>query len=227
MNLHGKPELRERLAAEYALGTLRRAARARLQRWMRTDPELSREVAAWEARLAPLAEAIPPAPPPARLWRRIERRLDGAQPRAALWKALGWVTAGAGAALVALAALLPPQPASVPQTYLAVLSDPQSRRVVMIASAERREARLRIKTLDPSIHVAGRSLELWALPEGGKPRSLGLISSEKSDLKLATLADDTLGNVPALAVSLEPPGGSPTGQPSGPVLYSGPCVKYW
>ena len=47
------------------------------------------------------------------------------------------------------------------------------------------------------------------------------------NLKLVAAADQALGDVPALAISLEPPGGSPTGQPTGPVLYSGPCVKYW
>jgi anti-sigma-K factor RskA len=87
---------------------------------------------------------------------------------------------------------------------------------------------LRLNTLDPAIHVSGRSLELWALPRGGAPRSLGLVSSaERSNIKLAAVADRSLGDVPALAVSLEPPGGSPTGQPTGPVLYTGPCVKYW
>ena len=154
-------------------------------------------------------------------------QVAGPKLRASFWKALGLVTAGAAAALVAVAVLLPPQRAGIPAAYVAVLSDPQSRRVVLIATAERREAVLRIKTLDPAIHVAGRSLELWALPNGGKPRSLGLVPQERAEMKLIAAADQTLGDVPALAVSLEPPGGSPTGQPSGPVLYSGPCVKYW
>jgi anti-sigma-K factor RskA len=86
---------------------------------------------------------------------------------------------------------------------------------------------LRVNTLDPAIHVAGRSLELWALPRGAQPRSLGLVSDQKAILRLAAAADQSLGDVPALAVSLEPQGGSPTGQPTGPVLYMGPCVKYW
>jgi anti-sigma-K factor RskA len=46
-------------------------------------------------------------------------------------------------------------------------------------------------------------------------------------LKLAGPADGALRDVPLLAVSLEPRGGSRTGSPTGPVLYSGPCVKYW
>jgi anti-sigma-K factor RskA len=55
-----------------------------------------------------------------------------------------------------------------------------------------------------------------------------LISNEERfRVKLAAAADQSLGDVPALAISLEPQGGSPTGQPTGPVLYTGPCVKYW
>jgi anti-sigma-K factor RskA len=46
-------------------------------------------------------------------------------------------------------------------------------------------------------------------------------------VKLAAAADKSLANVPALAVSLEPKGGSPTGRATGPVLAVGPCVKFW
>jgi anti-sigma-K factor RskA len=75
--------------------------------------------------------------------------------------------------------------------------------------------------------VAGKSLELWAVPRQGGPKSLGLLDAEQATLTLAGSADRTLGEVPLLAVSLEPRGGSRTGAPTGPVLYSGPCVKYW
>ena len=109
-----------------------------------------------------------------------------------------------------------------------MLSDPKTNQPVLVASAERGGTVLRVNTLDPAIHVASRSLELWALPPGGKPKSLGVLAStERETLKLVAVADQTLGDVPALAVSLEPPGGSPTGQPTGPVLYTGPCVRSW
>ena len=228
MNCRGKPELRERLAAEYALGTLRGRARERLKRWLRDDPELAREVAQWEARLAPMASAVAPVTPPRRVWKEIEGRLAPKAARtSSLWKALGLVASGAAAALLVVAVLFRP-PAAMPASYIAVLSDPKTNQPVLVATAERGETVLRVNTLDPAIHVAGRSLELWALPKGGAPRSLGLVSSgERNNIKLATVADKSLGDVPALAISLEPQGGSPTGQPTGPVLYTGPCVKYW
>lgn len=228
MNCRGKPELRRQLAAEYVLGTLRGRARERLRRWLRDDAELAREVAQWEAQLSPMAGVLRPVAPPARVWQRIESRLESAKKPFSFWKALGLIASGAVAALLVVAVLFRPGPTSLPGSYIAVLSDPKTNRPVLVATAERGQTVLRVNTLDPAIHVSGRSLELWALPPGAKPKSLGVLAStERGSLKLAAVADQALGEVPALAVSLEPPGGSPTGQPTGPVLYTGPCVKSW
>ena len=173
MNCKGKPELRRHLAAEYVLGTLRGRARERLRRWLRDDAELAREVAQWEAQLSPMAEALRPVAPPARLWQRIEDRLESAKKPSSFWKALSLVASGAAAALLVVAVLFRPQPAGIPQSYIAVLSDPKTNQPVLVATAERGETVLRVNTLDPAIHVAGRSLELWALPRGAQPKSLG------------------------------------------------------
>ena len=219
-------ELRDKLAAEYALGTLRGRARERMRRRLRDDAELARAVAGWEARLAPMMQAVRPVAPPARVWRKIEKDLQFNK-RGSVWKALGLVASGAAAALVAVALILPLQRAEMPAAYVAVLSDPKTNQPVLIATAQRNAMVLHVNTLDPKIHVAGRSLELWALPRGAQPKSLGVLAGERSDLKLVAVADRSLGDVPTLAISLEPPGGSPSGQPTGPVLYTGPCVKYW
>lgn len=236
MNCKNKPELRERLAAEYALGTLRGRARDRMRRWMREDAALARAAAEWEARLAPLAEAVRPVRAPARVWREIEARLGasaaaGWWDRVAFWRGLGLAASGAAAALLAALTLLPaekPAPEeAVPAAYIAVLSDPKTQRPVLVATAARHDARLSVRALDPAIVVSGRSLELWAVPSKGRPRSLGLVEAEYAMLKLAGPADAALRDVPLLAVSLEPRGGSRSGAPTGPVLYSGPCVKYW
>ena len=110
-----------------------------------------------------------------------------------------------------------------------MLSDPKTQKPFVVVTAGRNSSDLWVKSLDPAIHVAGKSLELWALPAGQAPKSLGLVAAadKVTAIKLAAAADRSLGDVPALAVSLEPPGGSPTGAPTGPVLFSGPCVKYW
>jgi len=224
LNYRRNPELRQRLAAEYALGTLRGRARARFKRWMREDAALEREVADWESRLAPMLAAVPPVAPPARVWREIEARV-AAPRRASLWKALALLGSGAAAAVAGMALLVPAQKR---EQYVAVLSDPKTQRPVLLVSIGRRDQALQIKRLDPSIHVSDRDLELWALPRSGGPRSLGVLpAGDKSVIRLAALADQALSDVPMLAVSVEPRGGSTTGAPTGPVLYSGPCVRDW
>jgi anti-sigma-K factor RskA len=231
LNYRDKPELRERLAAEYALGTLRGAARARFARWMREDGALARAVLEWQERLAPMALAVAPRRPPARVWEEIESRLGAAKTIASrkdrFWRPLALIAGGAAAALLFMMVMLPLQNPAGSAAYVAVLSDAKTLRPVLYVSAGRKDTRLRVKALDPSIQVSDASLELWALPKGGKPKSLGLIAGERGVVQLASIADQALADVPMLAVTLEPKGGSKTGLPSGPVLYSGPCVRDW
>ena len=231
MNYRNKPALQERLAAEYVLGTLRGAARARFARWLREDAALARVVAEWEARLLPMSEAVAPVAPPARVWKAIEARVGKPRPArtGGFWRAVALLASGAAAAAVFMAVLLPLQrPDGAAGEYVAVLSDPKTQKPVLFVSADRQGRTLRIKTLDPSIQVSDASLELWALPKDRKPVSLGLVpGGARGTVQLAAVADKTLSDVPMLAVSLEPRGGSPSGAPTGPVLYAGPCVKDW
>ena len=234
MNLSNKPELQERLAAEYALGTLRGAARERFKRWLNEEGALARAVSEWEARLAPMTAGVEPVAPRPRLWKSIARELDEraeATRRSAqgFWRNLALVASGALAAVLVMAVVAPGwlKPAAQ-ASYVALLSDPKTQRPVLYVSVPRRGSELKVRTLDPAIRVADASLELWALPRGGKPKSLGLVpAASEGTMRLPAPADASLGNVPVLAVSLEPKGGSPTGLPTGPVLYSGPCVKDW
>lgn len=192
----------------------------------------------------------PEVQPPARVWTLLSNRLfriekaprEGIWNNLFLWRSIGLFASGAAAALlVAVGVLSPqaPQPApapvvvrvpanEVPAAYFALLSDPKTQKPALLVSAARSSDQLYVKTLDAAIHLPGRSLELWALPKDRAPRSLGLVAgADKTLLRLAASADQALGDIPALAVSLEPPGGSPTGAPTGPVLFSGPCLRYW
>jgi len=225
-----RQERLERLAAEYALGTLPGRVRARLARVARSAPRVAAAIEAWETRLAVLAAAVPGVAPSPRVWERIVSRLRlsagiPAAPAAAPWweRLAFWKTLTATAFAVALAlgiALLAQRPEPA-QPLVAVLAGAGGT-PALIASARRSEPFLLVKAVGAAPVAPGKALELWMLPQGQPPRSLGVLpAGEVVRVPLAGPSDTALANIPALAVSLEPTGGSPTGLPTGPVLYSG------
>jgi anti-sigma-K factor RskA len=227
------PGRADALAAQYVLGTLRGRARARFERMARADPALGDAIRQWEERLVPLAEQLPPVRPPARVWQAILKRIrgSGANTRSALWSNLGlWrglALAGLAAAFVLAVALFTPAPERPEGTLVAVLAA-QDAKATLVASADRFGRYLTIKAISRIDVPADRSLQLWMLPSAGNPQSLGVIdTTTAARIALSAPADEALRNIPNLAVSLEPRGGSPTGQPTGPVLYTGPVQRLY
>jgi anti-sigma-K factor RskA len=231
-----RPDRSERLdalAAQYALGTLSPRARRRMARAARSQPAVARAISAWEMRLATLAEAIPGVTPPPRVWEGIRTRLGMAEtlpPRGSWWSSLGFWRGLAFASLAAVVAftvaLLAGRPGE-PSAIVVVLAG-QDGKPALVATANRDGRVLTVKSVAPVEVAAGRTLELWALPQGANPRSLGLIpATGVGKLTLPDEADVAFQGTPALAVSLEPSGGSPTGLPTGPVLYSGPVSRLY
>ena len=109
-----------------------------------------------------------------------------------------------------------------PDERIVAMLAAQDAKPVLLVSADRAGRFLTVKALGTIALPADRSLELWALPEGQDPRSLGLVPAVGvARIPLGASAGVTLQSVPALAISLEPAGGSPTGKPTGPVLYTG------
>jgi anti-sigma-K factor RskA len=211
------------LAAEYVLGVLdagqRRAAEQRLAR----DPAFAREVAFWEERLGGLATEVRPVTSPEHVWRRIDAALSQRTRPAHLWNSLmfwRW-SALASAALAA---------ASLAVVYVAVVGSPRAPLVATLDAGGRtgflatiEPGRNAITIVPASLTNADQqALELWLIAPGDQPRSLGLIQAGRP-VRItvpAALAGRVTANA-ALAVSLEPPGGSPTGAPTGPVIASG------
>jgi anti-sigma-K factor RskA len=220
-----RPERADALAAEYVLGTLRGRARARLERALRTDRLLGDAVRRWEERLLPLAQALPPVEPPERVWRAIESRIAAGAPRASFWSSLGWwrgLALASLAAVIALAALLLRPGAERPEGAVVAVLAGTDAKAALVASADRFGRYLTVKAISQIDVPPDRSLQLWMLPGSGSPRSLGVIdTTTAARVALSGPAEEALRNIPALAVSLEPRGGSPTGLPTGPVLYSG------
>lgn len=224
------PELRERLAAEYALGILRGRARRRFERLLADDAGLRDLVQDWELRLNLLAESAPAVAPPPQLWRRIAQQL-GPVPAAEnwlqrLWNSLDfWRPAGiaalaAAAALVAYIAVSPAPPIPGPN-YIAVLID-ADKQPILLAKFDAAAHRLSVRTLRVSPADPAHSQELWLVAGGEAPRSLGLLAGEETTVELTK--DQAAAVVSAiLAISLEPAGGSPTGTPT-EVLFTGAVV---
>jgi len=212
------------LAAAYALGTLRGPARRRLEHMSHADEALASLMRHWESALAPLAADVSAIEPPARAWREIEARISPSTVKSSpstgpFWRAFGLVCAGLATVLLAFFVWISGAPRDE-AVFVAVLTaqDSVPRMVVSMHEPDV----LRVKVVKPWKNVEGKSLELWVLPADGAPRSLGLVpnSGEETVIRVAT-TDSRLRSANALAVSLEPRGGSPTRQPTGPVLCTG------
>jgi anti-sigma-K factor RskA len=232
---YGDPQLRDKLAAEYVLGTLRGQARARFESLMRYDPPLRGIVGDWEDRLTPLAGAATDIAPPARVWNALSQRIAGEarKPRLseslALWRSL----AAAGAAftlILAVVAGLGPEPAP-PMAMVAVMNDTLGQPAMTVSWPSMKAARdpyIRIKVTQKHPTMApGTAWELWMLPANeGKPISLGLITTDADQvMKLTPELASHIENAWGIAMSIEPKGGSPSGTPTGPMVMKGPCVK--
>jgi anti-sigma-K factor RskA len=211
------------LAAEYALGVLAGAERAAAEQRVAREPAFARLVTDWAQRLAPLAAEIAEVAPPPQLWDRIADALPAQTQRGGLWQSIAFwrgLSFAAGAlAAACLAGLI----------YLGAFTQQQA----LVATIEGGGNRQFVATIDtrrgtvavvPAAFSADatRVPELWLIPPDGRPRSVGLLRPDQSvtltlSPELAALAKDNA----VLAVSLEPPGGSTTGLPTGPVIATG------
>jgi anti-sigma-K factor RskA len=227
--------------AEYVLGVQDADTRAALARELEGSPAAAAAVAAWERRLAPLADEVPPVAPPAYLWPRIEDALGlrrtpaaGRAPPTGLWHNLAlwhWIGIGASLATAALLVVLltpprappsAPPPVAAPAGYLVSALQQDSGTTGWTATVDLGRGRLVVVPATATAFAPGRAPELWLIPAGQKPIALGMIAPDHPTtltLPAATLAQ--LAATGLLAVSVEPPGGSPTGQPTGPVIAKG------
>jgi len=220
---YDNPQLLDALAREYVVGTLRGRARARFKRVVTSSLRARRAVLGWEKQLAPLARAVPAAAPPPQVWTRIETAI-GARARpmrgAGIWPALA---AGLAALAVLFGGLYLSQEQRVDRArYVAVISEQATPLWLLQGFTEE----LRVNTITERPIPAANSYELWMLPDGAAPVSLGLLpGTGNAALPLDAQRLAVLAQTMTLAVSLEPAGGSPTGLPTGPVLFTAPLRR--
>ena len=263
MNLINKPELLDRLASHYALGTLRGGARRRFETLARDHASLRAAALVWQSRFSSVNELQAQATPSPVVWTRIDNLVRGETEAAAMqsrrqlaapdtkarwWQALGlWRGMAAAGALASVVAItvglnlqshmgneisqmggeisrLQAQLLATPQIeYVAVLADDKSA-ASMLVTFDPKNKKLVLQRVGGYQEAGDRSLQLWALPPSGGPRSLGVLGGDK--LLQLTANDGDIRAVPTLAISLEPKGGVPSaGGPTGPVLFTGTVIQ--
>ncbi|TPL94224.1 anti-sigma factor [Mesorhizobium sp. B2-3-12] len=218
-------------AAEYVLGVLPVEERQIASRRIDAETDFARLVDGWEVRLSPLAAAYPEVEPPASVKPAIDGRLFSsaaaapAEPRAGLWSSLAFWRGLAAAAVAALAIYI-----AIPYVNPPV-AQPQARLVASLA-ADGSDVKY-LAVYDAAHHevglshvsgerASGKDFELWMIEGKNPPVSMGVIPvGSTAHIVVSPAAQQKLAQGAVLAVSLEPAGGSPTGQPTGPVVAAG------
>ncbi|NBW49237.1 MAG: RNA polymerase subunit sigma-70 [Betaproteobacteria bacterium] len=261
MKIHQHPELLDSLAASYALGTLRGAARRRFEAMAREQAPVRAAALIWQSRFSSINELQPDVAPAPAVWTRIENLVLAEREQAALqaaraqaaaqsendkhWSAwlrslTVWRVASAAGAVATVAAVtvglnlhqelgseiakLQTQLQATPQIeYVAVLADDKAA-ASMLVTFDPKNKKLTLQRVGGYQEASDRSLQLWALPPSGGPKSLGVLTNDK--LLRLTAGENDVREVPTLAISLEPKGGVPseTG-PTGPVLFKGALIQ--
>jgi len=248
MNLIAHPELLELLAASHALGTLRGGARRRFETLAREQAPVRAAALVWQGRLASMTELQSPVVPDPAVWTRIRNIIDAEQSALALERQRdaartagearqgGWLRslalwrgAAAAGALATVVAVtvglnLRDQLQNAPAVqYVAVLNDDKAA-ASMLVTFDPKKKQLVLQRVGGYQEGADKSLQLWALPPGGAPRSLGVLGNAPA-LRL-TASESDVQAVPALAISLEAKGGVPPGSgPKGPILFKGALIE--
>ncbi len=245
---------RRYLAAAYALGTLRGSARRAVQRRLATDPALAAAVHWWERQFQRLNHGFPVETPPPAVWAAISRQiitatpardvpaaaggrvppiLTAARPSAAPrgvnrgWRALAMAASllamVLGVLLVRETAQVPPPPVAVAEaapSYVGALTADGGRWLV---SVPLHGGRMRVRVEGTPRLDQNQDAELWWIGADGTPKSLGVLPV-RGELERVVEALPP-GEAPVLAVSLEPPGGSPEAGPTGPVVATFNAIR--
>ena len=239
-------ELQSRLAAEYVLGSMRGGSRRRFADYLRMPQHqaLRELVAQWEANLTPLAALLPAVEPPPRVWNRIEAAITGSKTlastgisnrnasettaskglsiRLSFWRNLGLGTSALATVLLVTLFAGNAFRAEQAPMMMAVLEEEGVARLVV---EQPKSGVVMVKMVKPWKAGMGKSLELWVIPASGAPRSLGVIN-DTGDTRIAMSDMDTrLTGGLIFALSKEPLGGSPTGQPTGSIFCKGVIAK--
>lgn len=230
MSRYQRPECYQPLAWEYVLGTMTGRARQRFQRLIQERVYIAEAVNQAEQRMLPALQRLTPIVPPKRVWNSINRELAA---RKKVDHKIAWPWASAAfaslSAFVFTLWLLLSAPAQVQPMMVAIVqsgdaSTPAVMAQLVNGSAGDHSGRIVLTSSSLPAAPLGKDLEAWiVLNDQPAPVSVGVISRQGDKVVLELDADlwDKHGNLAAFALSVEPKGGSPTGQPTGPIVYQG------
>lgn len=215
------------LAAEYVLGTLTPDEHAAVGTRLHDEPALRAELRFWRRRFSGLDVQFAETTAPPGVWPALERRLFADAARPGVWGSLAlWRSLTAAAALVAIVAIgidlaAPrPDPSAFAAQVVAALSQ-QGSGVSVVALYNTSTGQIRLTALSGQ-SVPDKDYELWAIEGSNAPKSMGVIDvSSRNDMTLTPEQMVGFGAGTTLAISLEPKGGSPTHQPTGPIVAAG------
>ncbi len=207
------------LIIDYLLGWMSARQRRSMDRRVESDPALRASVETWQSSLDPLAGLAAPVLPPDGDWAGVQAKLnaaDAASPKIVR----NWMWAVPGGVVVAVVVAFMvwvPKPSN--RAYLGEAAAPE--RAIVVAEAYPDDTLVLRNQGLPAI-APDKSLELWIIPAGGTPRSLGLLPEEKTyRLHVRSMPPHA-----TLAISVEPRGGSSSGMPTGPVILSGELRQF-
>jgi anti-sigma-K factor RskA len=215
-----QPELRRALAADYAIGLMPTTARRRFESLLIDDPNLRAEVAQWQESLVGLTTSLEPQPVPERVWHQIVARIEPQRlhvpEKRPFWS---WMRIAAVACTLLVAVIVGVIYNRDKPDFNATLVAGNQQPALTVQAFDRY---LKIDPVAVASVETGRSLELWAIPADGVPVSLGVIPDNgKGRVDLSDSQRRLLGSQTTMAITLEPKGGSPSGKPTGPILYKG------
>jgi len=224
-------KLIDMLSVEYILGTLKGAARTRFEQLLKQRANWAQAFSWWESHIHLLADTVPAVNPPKRVWKSIETRLfnrNAAQGNT-WWKSFAFISTALAASLATILVLQSPKPVTeITPAAVALLSTEKAQHGWLLSEKKNANNEVEMEAISlASLETKpDNAFELWLLPaDKSKPISLGLLP-QQGVAKMKIPAQLVPLMAPgSLAVTLEPVGGSPTGNPTGAVLYQGKLAK--
>jgi anti-sigma-K factor RskA len=230
---YSNTQLQSLLAGEYVLGTLRGRAAKRFERLLESEPGMRDALHYWQQRLNPLVEVIKPIEPPARVWKTIQNRIhkkqslkSGPQPwnNSGFWRgfALASIMLVIGYGIGNWQAVH--RHSGDTSQYVAILQN-QHEQPMFVASVTNDGKALRLDMLTDDDMPKDQVMQAWCMPKGGgKPVSLGIINAKSNRFEMNSDEMEMLHESEEITVSMEPMGGSPMEEPTGPVMYRGNII---